>query len=318
MIPTVANVMDAARSHLGDTEIAGGQLWTNAALQTFLNQAYGEMLRAFAQSSIARIYRRSYYNLPANTSYLAPATASITNFGEPAVHSGVAERAVRNTSTVTGAALGAGFVDLTTAAPHAFVAGQIVVVFGVAGLSDDVNDLWSVEVPGATIVRLLGSVATGAWTSGGTVSDSAEEFVDLDAVATIDSWPNAPVAALGRYAWLGDAFRFWPAATVRQIRLTYSLSANAPSTGSLAVDDSRDFLAARAAALAAGSGGARGRAGELNILAMGNPGGLVGEASAGAIGELVRLGVKTMQRNRFVTRRYRPKRNVGPFFPYQY
>ena len=79
--PTALNVFDLCRSNLGDEAVSGGELYTNTLLLPFLNAANREMFRVLESLQLPRVKTYAYYNLPANTGVLYPATASITFLG---------------------------------------------------------------------------------------------------------------------------------------------------------------------------------------------------------------------------------------------
>lgn len=317
MIPTRAQVESKIRELLGDTEVSGGQIYTNALLDPSIQSAYACLFRVMARHSLPLPIRQSYYNLPAYTSYLLPSSMGISNFGEPASVNPVSERAPHNSASVTAGALTTSppYLSLTTSAPHSFTAGQRTLVYGLAGFSDEVNDEWTIDVPDVTHVRLMGAQPSGAWTSGGTITDSAETFSALTPYSSLLTLParTTPAATLGAFAWQGDAFRFPPCSSIRQLRLGYTLSGQAPASGSMGVDDALDFLATYAGAVSSlGRTGGGNSTAALFTMAVGNPAGDDGGADAGYLGSLIRPMVRGLQFNRYQPQRYRPKRNTGP------
>lgn len=80
MIPTVAQVMTRARALLDEAD--PGNVFQDAVLAPSYSEAYdilwGELLKAEAP----RISNIALYTLPANTTVLTPATATIADFGE--------------------------------------------------------------------------------------------------------------------------------------------------------------------------------------------------------------------------------------------
>lgn len=73
------------------------------------------------------------------------------------------------TFNVTGAASAGGQVRLTTSAPHGLIAGDVVHVTDVGGVTA-ANGRWTVAVPSATQLDLVGSAFSGTYTSGGRVA----------------------------------------------------------------------------------------------------------------------------------------------------
>src|SRR5690348_18059822 len=82
MIPTFENICDRARAHLGDTDVAGGEKYTNTYLTPYFGTFWEEFYGKIAAIGGPKIKNRAYYNLAAYTTLLSPATAGISDFGE--------------------------------------------------------------------------------------------------------------------------------------------------------------------------------------------------------------------------------------------
>ncbi len=319
MIPTLGQVYVRARNLIGDTEIPTGQIWDDSKLSEFAASAYTTMFRVLAEHANHRLRRVAYYNVPANQSYLSPAQMGVSNLGEP---KNIYERSVSHAAAVSLAtpAVASGYLTLTSVA-HPFKDGNTIIVYGIAGISDEVNDEWTITVPTVDTIRLMGCLATGTYVSGGVITDSSEGFPDIPMapLSVMLDIPSTPSTQLSYWSWVGDAFRFWPASTVRQIRLVYTLSGSPPAypSASIGVDDSLDFLGAHTAALALQAKGIGNDAAAKFLLSVGNPQGEAGSGQNGYLGQLVRPGVKDLQMTeRLVLPRFREKRNVGPFNRY--
>jgi hypothetical protein len=305
--PTKAQVLDAARFHLGDDTVATGQIFTDARLEQPFNLAYRELFRALQGLSNPRVRKVAFYNLPPNTSILYPSTAFIPDMGEL---EWVEERGGVTAVPVTAAAPGSGFVTIT-AAGHPFTSGDQAVLYGIGGLTG-VSGMFGVTHISPTQFQVNGAVATGTYTSGGVASESGEQFSPLEAVTVIND-PTQNSNSLGRYAWFEDALHFPPSPTLRQLRITYISSAGLITNASdtTGVDDSLDFLAVRTAAIAAASRGARERAAELNLQALGPNG--QADGSGGILRELVAAGVRALQNNPMRMLPFRPRRTPIDF-----
>jgi hypothetical protein len=298
-------VYSAVRAHLSDDEIAAGQVFTDAKIQPFYKAAYSVLFRAMQNWQNPRVRREWFYNLPANTSVLAPATAGISNMGE--IES-IEERGIDSSFSVVNAVPGSGLLTITSD-PHSFSTGDQVVVTGVGGISDDINGIWTITVSNGTTFTLNGCTATGTYTSGGVASKSAEEFSELDQKDRIES-VEAPSDELGEFAWMGDVIRFRPCSKQRQLRIVFTLSGNAPTstTASVGIDDSLDFLAAYTAYLAALAKGKRTTAMAMKELSIGYPqdGGY-----GGLLGQFLEAGVLALQNQQWVRPPFRdPRSNI--------
>ena len=322
--PTAQQVLDLARSTLGDEAVSGGEIYTNAILLPFLNAANREMFRVLETLQLPRVKTYAYYNLPAHTGVLYPATASITDLHEP---ESVATRSVTWTMSVVDCAITDGVPTLEFAPGDGIVTwgvdqfgapyivtqdvldGSQVVVWGVGGITG-VGDAWAVTVPDPTHLTLNGAVAAGTYTSGGYASGSTDRFTDLE---WVDDVGVDEGNELNRVAWIGGAFRFPPSTEARQLRIAYWSSA--PSVTSvndvIAVDDCIDYLVARTAGQAAFSRGAPTVAEGLALRALGPTG--QADGSGGLLRQLFVNAVLREQSEQPIRRKpFRGKRSVYP------
>lgn len=283
--------LNAARFHLGDDQTAGGEVFTNTILTQPFNAAYRELFRALQGLANPRVQRTLYYDLPAYTDYLAPSTAGIADFGEIEV---LEERGGVTSVAITNAVAGSGFITIT-ATSHGFTTGDPIVIFGVGGLAGT-GGIWGITVSDANTFKINGAIGTGSYTSGGTASKSGERFAEVVGPRRLVDTVGGS-GSLGAYDWFEDAFHFPICTGVRELRITYISSAGTIATvnDTTGVDDSLDFLAIRTAGLAASSRGARDRANELNVLAVGPNG--QADGTGGILRELVAAGVRALQAN---------------------
>ena len=291
---TVQQVLDDVRSHLADNAISGGEIYTNTVLLPFFQMAYREMFRVMQTIQLPRVQTTAYYNLPAQTGYLDPSTAGISDMGEPWE---MGERQVTSALSVSAISITSSVPTLTTAA-HGLTDGDRIVVYKAGGVTG-VNGLWAVNVTSSTQFELNGAVAVGTYTSGGVASTSDEDFQDIRFVDEIDDTEGDLPDRLRIVAWVGDVFRFVPCSQIRQLRIRYISSGNAPTlvTDSVGLDDAKDYLAVRTAGLACASKGAPSRASELNTMALG-PKQVEADASGGLLRQLMLAGVLQMQSQR--------------------
>jgi hypothetical protein len=289
MIPSKLNVLDAARFYLGDDLVSGGQDFTNTALEQPFQMALRELYRTMQNVANPRVQREAFYDLPANTGYLSPATASISDLGEIEA---VEERGNVTSVAITNAVNGAGFVTIT-AVGHPFITGQLAVLWGIGGMAG-INGAFAVTVVDANTFKANGAVGVGAYTSGGTASQSGDQFIPLQRVNRIeDVSVNNPT--LGRYAIAEDVLRFPPCTGLRELRIVYISSAAtvASTSDTTGIDDSLDFLAIRTASLAAASRGATAKSEYLTTMALGPS--QQADASGGILRELLQTGIRALQ-----------------------
>lgn len=291
--PLVSEVLIAARTLAGDPT---GQALTFNALQPFYQVAYSELFRAYQAAQNERIRQETYYNLPAYTSVLDPTTAGVTNLGEL---ESIEERGGVATATVLTATPNSpstAILNLVTTSTNQFATGQQIVLYGMTGLTDIANGLFTVRVITGTNFYANGCTATGTYTSGGVASYSAEEFYELIPQQRILYIDTSPQTILRTYAWEGDVIRFPACSADRQLRITYSLSGDAPTstTAVIQIDDSKDFLSFRICGLALQARGNRDKAALFNGMAVGPDWqkGIMG----GMLEQLLASGVRNLQR----------------------
>lgn len=293
-IPLVSDVYTAARAVIGDTVLTSGEVFNNALLQPHYQFAYAELFRALQNAQNPRVRQESYYNVPINTGYLNPATAFITNLGE--IES-VEERGSVTAWAVSSFTPGAGLATVVSAATT-LIAGNQAVLYGVTGVTDDANGIWTVTPNSSTSTQLDGCVAVASGTpTGGTLSFSAENFLPMRPQSRIDWIDKSPASTFGTYAWEGDVLRFPPASGVVQLRIVYTLSGSAPTitTASTGIDDCLGFLAYRIAGLAVLSKGMVQRAETYRNMSVG-PNWESTQMPGGILNQLLQPGVRNMQR----------------------
>lgn len=326
MVPTGSQVGEACRLvYLGDTEIPGGQIYTDSFLQPSINSAYRILYDTLARADHRIPRRMAYYNLPAYTTSLTPADIGISNMGGPKE---LWHRSVGSTFQATIAAFNIktnttpSSVDLTLAGGVGSLSqGAQVVTFNFdSNVTQDINDMWHVEIVDANTIRLLGCSALDATGSGvgttGVVSTSPETY-SVEPNSTLRMEVQDPVGGasttIGEWCWKDSRFRFPPCTSARQLKILYMISGDPPVnlSDSYGIDNSLDFLAAYASGLAANAKGAAGTAERVFQLAVGNSTGDPGDGDVGFLGQYMRPQVKIQQNVRVVMPPFRQKRNTG-------
>ena len=186
MIPTGEQIAETARLvYLGDTEVPGGQLYPNGILGPAVNSAFRVLMDNLMRTDDRHPRRMAFYNLPAYTTSITPADMGISNMGGPKE---IWHRSVGTTWAATIAAFNAktnttpSSVDLTlTGGVGSLVTGSQIVTFNFGSdVTQDINDLWHVQVVDSNTIRLLGCAAqdaTGAAVgTTGVVSNSPEDY----------------------------------------------------------------------------------------------------------------------------------------------
>lgn len=293
--PTLTNVYDQARAILADDS---GDIYTDTVLGPHFRTAYRRIYRVMGNLSVKLVEVDAYFNLPAQTAVLDPATASITDVGEIVE---LRERSADSTVAISGVALNSNVATVTTGSAHGRSDGDSVVIYGVMGIGG-ANGLWTVAAPTTTTLTLNGSYLTGTYSSGGYVSFSSEQWSDpLEQVVRIDEVMNTAQgnADLRKFAWTRDVLRFLPASATRQLKIVYRMSGTAPTSGTDVIhfDDSLDFLAMATAGYAAAT-----RAPSISAQCMSEAfGSRLGKDGAygGMLYELMQSAVRARQGERF-------------------
>lgn len=285
--PTLTECYTRCREILGDTE-GGGQIYTNAILLGHVQSAVREMFRTMRNLATTRVIREIYYILPANTTVLLPVTMGINDFAEPI---SIAERGGLSSVAITGAVNVAAGLQVTTAT-NTFNTGDIVTLNALGGLRD-VDGAYGVTVLSPTQFIANGLYTVGTYTSGGTAAHSSNNFAILDFGTTVVV-SQSNTSRITNVAWRENRLWFPLCDEERQLQVIYYSSGSVPVSANdqVTVDDSLDFLATFAAALASKSLGADVISADLRQQAVGDdwkrgiPGGLLRGLMQAAVRQL--------------------------------
>lgn len=292
---TVADVMSGARAHLGDTLTANGEVYTDAVLTPFYKAAYGELISKLVSIGAGDIILTAHYNLPARTSYLAPAQIGIEDLDEPVT---MWERGTLLKATVTDTSDESPIVVTAPGHPFADLAEVIISQVG-----PEPNGRWFINRLGDDSFALRGSGSSVAYTGiTGYATSSTEKFVEVRAVDNLSQTDLRE--RLFEYEWEGGAFRFIGATTERQLQIEYKSNGTPPVSGAIGLNNAGNFLKARTASLAAKVNGAPSLAVALDELCYGIP----GKGIAGYLDDVIRPAVHSMSRQLWRPRPFRKRR----------
>ena len=251
MIDTVESLFGTVRDLLGDTDIPGGDLFTNSEQGGALTTAWDDIVSMMAADQIPAMKRIWYHVVPANTTVLYPIQAGIEDLDSVVA---LDERPAGTSANISAMVAGTGNqIQVTTAAPHG-LSGTPEVFISDLTYTDGLgaNGRWFATVIDASNLLLRGSIfpATATYTSGGTVTTSTERFRPVTRVEEL-SQVQVGNTNLGTFCWREDAFQLNGATADVQVRITYLSDGSAPTTGSLIYDGIKNALAHRTAAILA-------------------------------------------------------------------
>lgn len=294
---TVAEVLTYAAALLGDPD---QDVYTDAVLTPRFGTAYRDMYRLMDNWGLPKINRVGYFNLSAHNNVLTPTQAGISDLGAPIA---IWERGSLTTASIS-AATDASPIVLTVDDSTGFSTNDGATVDGVSGPTGRINGKWYISVSGSS-VTLNGSVAAGTYSSGGTLTRSDEDFVEMARVRRVPE--EDPQQDLNFWEWRDDVFFFRPSTEQRQLRIEYESSGTAPSSGSIGIDDSKDFLAHRTAGLTAPSYGEPQQGQILTQLALGPS--MQADGSGGFLRDLFLNDLQEKQNRQRRPQPFRRRRN---------
>lgn len=314
MKPTLQNIGDQVRALLADTHPAGGSIFTSTVLQPHIAASVRELFRVLRGTEDPFVLTEAYWLLPPNTGVVDPATAGLPNLNIPEWVGWQLAGTPYNISNVVVTAtpgLNPPYATVTTSASTPITNGATCLVYGVGGFDpfNQPNGLWIVNAPSPTSIQLNGCTATGTYTSGGQIMAITGQFAQMDPVDQLDrisaTTGSNPVAT---YAWESGVFHFNPSASPMVLRIIYRTSdiVSTSPASIIPIDDCLDYLATRAAGLAASTLGATERAGQLRLDAIGQ-----GEpdGSGGLLRQLVQVYIRNSQRRVYRRKEFRARRN---------
>lgn len=310
-MPTIQEIFDNSRALLqgGNTSSALGL--GNAILQNFLNQAYTEMWQTMESVQVPRISREFYFLVPAYTSQVNPATAGVTDMGEPQFmyeRGGLTSVQIAETSNTTP-------VQVTTVGAHGLSSNADVTIGQVTG-SQAPWGRWFVTVLDSTTLTLNGSVADGNAGIGGTLTTSEQSFRNRPVAWLHEEEDRALGPQLFDCLWEEGIFKFRGATEDAQIMVKYFANATLPAnaTTELAVAGADAFLAVRTASLAARSRGWYEMSSQLKQEALGASGDP--NEPGGLLRSFLNIQVQGLARNIYRKQPFRPDGWDGDEYPY--
>lgn len=308
---TKQQVFDKTRILLGDSEVSGGQIYTDDGasgtinLNSLLATVNSEALRHMQELENRFVIRDFFAALVPFQAYLDPASVSVVDVGE------IREVRARSiTATLDIAAvtpnLSTSVCRVQTSAAHGLADGNLVVVTGSVGGISNILGEWIVDVVSADEFDIHGCRASGTYTSGGQVVDPSGNWSDP---LVHRDYLNLESGKQNEYNWSQDVLRFVSSSQARLIKVEYKISGTLPAADadSLAPDDMADYFCYRLAGLAAEADGDYETAQRMQFQAIGpNP-----DEPSGFLGQILDNGVKAMNKTVYQFGRFRERRHFA-------
>lgn len=286
-------------------------MYTGQMLTPFFGVAYRDYFSLAMKWSLPFDSKTGYFVLPARTNQAYPPQYYLTDMGEP---ERLWERGQVQAVAIV-AVLDTTPIQITTAAPHGIASGSMVNVFGTP--APDVvgaNGAWFATAVDSLNITLNGSVAGGGTTLGatpiGTVTFSSDRWHQMRPTENLSA---DPAQFLNVYQWRGDTFWFNGSTEIREIKVEYLVSGNPPTYGTVGINNSRDFLAHRTAALACKSRD-EDRFQDLNMMACGSS--MQPDGTGGFLAALVTPMLLQKQRQGRRQAPFRQRRHAYAYSPF--
>ena len=253
---TVEQILRDAAAFLGESE---AEIFNPETLRPRFRLAYAALWNLMMRWDLQKPKRKTYALLPSHQNYLTPASAGVSDFGEPLEIYECGDFDTASITNITNAA-----PRVVTAAGHGVSTGSPLIVLG-ADLPELNRQWYGTRVSDAAF-SLNGSTATGA-ASGGTVVTGGFDWTEMESKDWVDA--KDPDSRLRFWQWTDDAFWFPGATEAKLLQIRYLNSGEAPESGDIGIDGSAPFLATLTAALTASAYGMPQRAAELKRDAFG-------------------------------------------------
>lgn len=160
--PTLASIYNLGRILLGDTEVSGGQLWSNSVLLPSLQSAYQDLIRAATQYSCQELRDEAFLYLPPYCALLDPLGQGVSLQRLEMVFSFPCETGkVPSNATVS-----SGGLQLAFPTAHGWSDGDSIALIGFSGAVPEINDCFTIQKISDTVIRLEGCAPSGTINAG--------------------------------------------------------------------------------------------------------------------------------------------------------
>lgn len=226
MIPTWGQIYDQVRVLLNDTEVPGGQLFTNANLVEHAKDVTEGVFRAFRRYDVPYVDKETFVRVPPHTSYVDLAWAGINSAGT------VTDLWVKTPEVLVDVPLSpapsndptTGFVRLQPFSLDGLATGDLVEVILDRRFYGIVNDTWTITVDSPFIILngCLAAIKDASLYVGAQPGYVAKGGQWRQLAGPVNDWDPADrghqgTGATSQWALRGSAIRLWPASTDSQV-----------------------------------------------------------------------------------------------------
>lgn len=293
MLPTVTQIYAQTRANIGDTEVSGGQIYTDPILLPHVQEAVRVLYRGMRGVCAPLITKTWFYTLLENTNQLKPSTAGLDNFVAPVAVLARVGLDTYSINAATYAASPAG-VTVTTSTANNFDTGDLIVLEQM-GAMIGANTIAAITALSSTQFRANGVVTSGSYVSGGKAVKSANEFTPVYVAPEINQGRSNLNSQIGAFAWREGLFQFTTCTQATQLKILFRSSAANVTTGAdiVEIDDSIDFLSYFTAYSACKAQGADDQSREFFIRSVGS--GYFDGVTGGELLNLTRTQIQQIQ-----------------------
>lgn len=312
--PTVQQVCDRTRWHLGDTQVSGGETYTNTLLLPWLQEAHEDLQRALRNLQVVRARREGYLLIPAQTSQIDPRIQLPDYMGLLALD----DRALGDNHLISAVTIDSpltGWITVTTATSHGRAVGDQIEITGISGVRGINTSMTINGVPAANQFTAQCYAAgtpslSAAWSMMMYGTETWWPIIDYETI--LNQQTSGLVDRVSVYAQIDKTIRYNPVQSAREWRVRYEFQDSVPSANSdtMGLEDSLGFMSTWTAYKAARAKGALSpMAQELKDQALG-PEGTVDNATGGLLRAIILSMVRTSQRRVHARPKYRLRRQL--------
>lgn len=317
-LSTFTQIYQRVRQRLGDDEVVGGQVFTDAYLGTLMPDNWANVIGAFSKFGLPYTEAESFVLVQPFQSYIDVQRSGLPNpgailevwLGTPDFVSSIPLSPAPTTDPTTG------FVRIQPTSTTGLANGNEVMILGDPRFLGVVNDVWTVSVAGG-VVTLNGCFATirnpadyaGA-TPGNIVNVTPTSWRQLTYLQDYDPGTrNMQADRPSHYTYRKQAIRLVPDPQTQQVlSVTYRITGDSTFVSSdspVIADDVSRILTPYLAGVACQAKGQPGYE-DFYVEAFGKPT-PVPDGEGGILGEYIALKLKELQLNPLQKSRFRVK-----------